>query len=382
MARMARPRSVIFFIDSGGFGGAEKALLTLIRGLDRDRWRPALIVDQGVTAKPLAEGAADASCELIQARAMPEGVVGARRAVGFAAALRARRPDVFHAHLTWPLACKFGLAAAVGARVPAVVATHQLIPPFVLRRRALVQQRLLGSMVGRQIAVSEDIAVRLVDLFGWPRQRITVVHNGVPVPTERPKADAVLRAQLLAGQRAVVLVPARLDALKGHEFLLEAVRELEHVQVVVAGDGPERAKLEGLADRLGVRRRVTFLGFREDMPRLIACADVVVLPSLSEGLPLAVLEAMAAGTPLVATAIGGSDEAVVDGVTGLLVPARDAAALAHAVERVLAHPEEARRRAEAAAGRVAGEFSAETMVARVESVYEELLIGRERRARR
>jgi glycosyltransferase involved in cell wall biosynthesis len=382
MERMARPSDVLFFTDSRGFGGAEKALLTLIRGLERVRWLPALVFDQAVTAKPLVEGAADASCELIQAQAMPEGLVGARRALRFAAALRRRRPEVFHAHLTWPLACKFGLAAAVAARVPAVLATHQLVPPFVLRRRALVQQRVLGSMVGCQIAVSEDIAARLVDLFGWPRQRITVVHNGIPVPGERPEVDAALRAQLLAGYRAIVLVPARLDPLKGHEFLLEAARELERVHVVVAGEGSERPRLEGLADRLGIRGRVTFLGFREDVSRLTACADVVVLPSLAEGLPLAVLEAMSVGTPLVATAIGGTDEAVVDGVTGLLVPPRDAAALAGAVERVLANPEEAKRRAETAAVRVAVEFSASRMVAGVESVYEELLIGRERRAGR
>jgi len=148
---------------------------------------------------------------------------------------------------------------------------------------------------------------------------------------------------------------------------------LANVSVVLAGEGPERARLEQLAEKLGVSARVTFLGFRSDIPQLLACADVVVLPSLAEGLPLAVLEAMSAGTPLVATAIGGTDEAVTDGVTGLLVPPRDGNALAEAVERVLADPEKAQRRADAAAARVATEFGVERMVARVESVYDEQL---------
>lgn len=373
-------RDVFLFIDSSSFGGAEKALLTLIRGLDRERWSPALVFHPTAGLEPLLEGAAATSCELIPIPVMPEGLVGARRALLFAATLGRRRPAVFHAHLTWPLACKFGLAAAVAARVPAVVATHQLIPPFTLTRRALLQQRLLGTRVGGRIAVSKDTARRLETLFGWPREKITVVYNGVSVPTRPQPPDAKLRTRLLGRHRAVLLVPARLDPLKGHEFILEAARSLDGVHVLIAGDGPERGRLEALTDRLGLTDRVTFLGFRDDMPQLLACADVAVLPSLAEGFPLAVLEAMTAMTPLVATAIGGTDEAIVDGVTGTLVPPRDAVTLATAVEQVLAQPAEARRRAEAAAAAVATEFSADRMVARVESVYEQLLATRERRA--
>jgi glycosyltransferase involved in cell wall biosynthesis len=377
---MPQPRNVFLFTDSSGYGGAEKALLTLIQGLNRELWSPTLVFHPSSGIEPLLAGAAAASCELISIPAMPEGLDGARRSLRFSATLRRRRPHVFHAHLTWPLACKFGLAAAVASRVPAVVATHQLVPPFRLRRRALLQQRLLGSRVGRQIAVSAEVAKRLEALFGWPGRKVTIVHNGVRVPTQRAVPDPSLRAELLRDQRAVVLVPARLDPLKGHDFLFEAARALEGVQVVLAGDGPERGRLQALAEELEIASRVSFLGFREDMPQLLVCSDVVVLPSLAEGLPLAVLEAMAAGAPLVATAIGGTDEALADGVTGLLVPPRDVAALAAAVTRVLADPQEAQRRADAAAERVRTEFSADMMVAQVESIYTELLDGEERHA--
>jgi glycosyltransferase involved in cell wall biosynthesis len=370
---MPQPRNVFLFTDSSGYGGAEKALLTLIHGLDRDCWSPALVFHPAPGLDRLVEGVAAASCELIPVPRMPHGFDGARRAFRFAAMLRRRRPHVFHAHLTWPLACKFGLAAAAAARVPALVGTHHLVPPFQLRRRERIQQQMLGARVGRWIAVSEDVAERLQALFGWPRGKITVVHNGVSAQSRRVARDENLRTQLLDGRRAVILVPARLDPLKGHEILFEAARALEGARVVLAGDGPERGRLQALAEELDIASRVSFLGFREDMPQLLACSDVVVLPSLAEGLPLAVLETMAAGAPLVATAIGGTEEAVVDGVTGLLVPPRDAKALAAAVERVLADPEGARRRADAARGLVATEFSADRMVERTQSVYEEVL---------
>ncbi|MGZ4408095.1 MAG: glycosyltransferase family 4 protein [Gaiellaceae bacterium] len=371
-----RPRDVFHFTDSNSFGGAEKALLSLAAGLDAQRWTSTLVYHPSPGITPLVERAGEAGLRLLPVRPMPEGLQGARRAVSFAWVLRRPRPDVFHAHLTWPLACKFGLAAAVAARVPVVVATHHLVPPFTLGRQALLQQRLLDFGVASRLAVSEDTARRLQALFGWPREKISVVHNGIPEALDAPQPDPYLRARLLRGRRALLVVPARLDPLKGHEFLFKAALSLEGVQVVVAGDGPERARLELQAKELGLAARVTFLGFRDDMRRLLACADVVVLPSVAEGLPLAVLEAMAAGVPLVATRVGGTSEAVIDEVTGLLVPPQDPPALAAAIQRVLADPQAARRRAEAGAARVKAYFTSERMIASVESVYDALLMGR------
>jgi glycosyltransferase involved in cell wall biosynthesis len=249
-----------------------------------------------------------------------------------------------------------------------------------LTRRARFQQRLLGPRLGARVAVSEEVATRLQILFGWSREKIAVVHNGIPHGMYTVPPDPQLRAELLRGERALLLIPARLDPLKGHEFALEALRRLDGVQAIFAGDGPDRERLEALTEELGLRPRVTFLGFRDDLPRLLACTDVAVLPSLSEGLPLAALEALAAGTPLVATSVGGTGEAVVDGVTGLLVPPRDPDALAAAIRRVLSDPFEARIRAEAGIERVRSLFCAERMVESIETLYGELLIRRERHA--
>ncbi len=142
---------------------------------------------------------------------------------------------------------------------------------------------------------------------------------------------------------------------------------------MLVGDGPERGALESQVATLGLRDRVQFLGYRPDIPGLLAGCDLFVLPSLYEGLPLSILEAMAAGKPVVATAIGGTDEVIVPDCTGLLVPPGDAPALATAIRTLLADPPLARRLARAGQARVATMFSAAQMVRQVTQVYDELL---------
>jgi glycosyltransferase involved in cell wall biosynthesis len=370
---MTAPRRVFFFTDSPAYGGAEQAMLTLLQALDPAHWSPTLLYHSSRGIRPLVEAAARAGVPTVAVPHMPEGSLGARRLIPFASLLRRRRPDVFHAHLTWPLACKFALAGAVLARVPAVVGTHQLVPAFTMTRPTRLQQRVLGRRVGRYIAVSQDTRRRLLEIFDWPPEKIVVVPNAVAAATPDIPRDEALRARLLRDHVAVALVPARLDVQKGHRYLLNAVPRLTGLHVVFAGDGPERDALEARARELGIQQHVTFLGFRDDVPRLMQCSDVVVLPSLVEGFPVSILEAMAARVPVIATAIGGTDEVVVDGVTGLLVPPRDAEALAAAIDRVLSDRRLAEALSDAGSVRVAGEFGVEQMVARVEAVYAGLL---------
>jgi glycosyltransferase involved in cell wall biosynthesis len=182
------------------------------------------------------------------------------------------------------------------------------------------------------------------------------------------------RAELTNDPAApLVLTVARLDAQKGIPVLLDAVASVPDAAFVVAGDGPDRAALEARAVSLGLADRVRFLGHRRDVASLLAAADVLVLPSLYEGLPLSVLEAMIAGVPVIATAVGGTDEVVRDGETGTLVPPGDASALAAAIRRVLGDRERSSRLADAARALVAREHSVEAMVASVSRLYETLL---------
>jgi glycosyltransferase involved in cell wall biosynthesis len=199
------------------------------------------------------------------------------------------------------------------------------------------------------------------------------VPNGIEVPPAVRRPDPALRAELVRGRPDyVVLTPARLHEQKGHAYLLAAAARVPEATFVLAGDGPLRPELERLAAERNVADRCVFLGYRSDVSDLLAAADVFVLPSLFEGLPVSVLEAMAAERPVVATAIGGTDEAVTHEVTGLLVPPRDPAALAAAIRRLQADPQLAGRLAAAGRERVQREFSSAATARNVMRIYDEV----------
>jgi glycosyltransferase involved in cell wall biosynthesis len=203
-----------------------------------------------------------------------------------------------------------------------------------------------------------------------------VVRNGIRVPPAAGVPDSGLRAELVRGRPDyIVLTPARLHPQKGHAYLLTAAAQVRDATFILAGDGPLRADLEGRARELGIAERCVFLGHRSDVPDLLAAADLFVLPSLFEGLPLSVLEAMAAQRPVVATAIGGTDEAVTHELTGLLVPPRDPAALASAIRRIRSDPALAHRLAAAGRDRVEREFSSVVTGHKVMSIYDDITGG-------
>jgi glycosyltransferase involved in cell wall biosynthesis/GT2 family glycosyltransferase len=363
------PRKVIQYTDSTGYGGAEKMLLTLLEGLDRRLWSPVLMHHESPGVAPLLEEARRLRVPT-RALAATAGRRGLSVGRDLSKAIREESPDVFHAHLCWTLRCSSGLAAAAMASVPAVVATQQLFSE-IHGIRDVLRQRVIAAGVDRYIAVSSNLARRLASTPLFPERKIRIIPNAV-----RAEIFALARTETRASRadrRPVVLTLARLDRQKGLPVLLEAASRIPEARFLIAGEGPERPALEAEIRRLDLGGRVTLLGHRDDAPRLLADCDLFVLPSLHEGLPVSVLEAMAAGRPVVATAIGGTNQAVVDGETGLLVAAGDAEALAMKIREVLADPDLAHRLGEAGRRRVAREFSAESMVRQVMNLYEELL---------
>lgn len=367
-------RRVVFYTDGETFGGAERALLMLLSGLDRGRWAPILAHHPAIGIQPLVDAAGRLDVRLMPVPPMPLGLTGAPAAFVFARALHRGRPPVFHAHLSWQLAAKHALTAAVLARLPCVVATLHLFVDARPSVATLLQQAALSRRVNRYLAVSHHVARLACDRLRWPERRVSVVHNGVELERFTAGADASLRARLVGGREcALALVPARLTEQKGHRHLLRAAARLPGVVFALVGDGPERASLERTAREVGVRDRILFLGDRDDLPDLLAVCDVMVLPSLYEGLPLVVLEAMAASRPVVATAVGGTPEAVEPDGTGLLVPPADPQALASAVRRVVENPPWACMLGEAGRRRVEREFSSQAMIRAVTGHYEEIL---------
>lgn len=221
------------------------------------------------------------------------------------------------------------------------------------------------------IAVSRAIAEHFRD----PRTR--VIYPGLP---------SVLACQQLEVVRTetsgkVLGTACRLVSIKGLEHLIRAVSllraELPEIRLEIAGSGPEQAALEKEMRRLELQDHVTFLGWRTDLAALLPRWDVFVLPSLDEGLPIAALEAMAAGLPVVATAVGGVPELVEDGRTGWLVPPGNAEALAGRIRQLLLDPERARGMGTTGAAHARAQFSAERMVSSIEKLYGELLAARQ-----
>ena len=370
-------RTVLHFTDSDQFGGTERALLQVLAGLDRSRWRPVLLHRPESGLAPLLQEARHLGVEL---RTVPQlrGAQGWARLPALVQQIRRERAAVFHAHLTWPLACRMGLLGAALARVPAVVATAQLFVDLPPSGWTTMQHRVVSASVDRYLAVSRQVAAQLRERFGVRADKITQVPNAVALD-RFPRAVSPARAR--PADPAVphtVLTVARLDPQKGLHHLVAAAALVPEARVMVVGEGPERRALETKIAHLGLGDRVHLLGFRSDVPDLLAGSDLFVLPSLFEGLPLSILEAMAAGKPVVATAIGGNDEAVVDGATGLLVPPGDPRALADAIRALLRDPERRRRLGEAGRRRAEAEFSATAMVRRVAAVYDELLAASDR----
>lgn len=366
-------RSTFFYTDSRVLGGAENAMFMLLESLDRAEWEPTLLLEDAPGVEPLAERAAALAVPVRRVKPMPLGLTGARRVPALARLLRRERPDVFHAHMSSPVACKWGLAAAVLARVPAVLGTVQVGEYEPPDRSAYRQLRALARGVDRYLAVSRDIADELVERLGWPAAKVEVSYNAVDVARFEVEAPAGLREELGGEERSLVLTPARLDAQKGHRVLFEAIAQVPGALFLLAGEGPEREALEALAEELGIDGRVRFLGRREDVPQLLATCDVFALPSLYEGSSLAVLEAMAARIPVVSSAIGGTDELIEDGRGGLLVPPGDSEALAAALRRVLGDEELRRSLATRARERVEQGLTREQMASRVTGVYRQLL---------
>jgi glycosyltransferase involved in cell wall biosynthesis len=366
------PYTVAHFSDSGAFGGTERALLQLLGGLDRARWRPVLFHADLPGATQLADEA--------RALGVPTHAVHqperAARGVAFIApiarALRRERAVVFHAHQIWSLSCRYGIVAAAVAGVRARVATAQLfveMPPLL---GIDLQHAVLTRCLHRHVAVSRFVAARLRDRFHVKPEKIVVIPNAAKVGAR--SVQPVSRTELAASTTLpIVLTIARLDAQKGISHLLDAAAGVPGASFAIAGDGPDRAALEARATSLGLGERARFLGHRRDVPALLAAADLFVLPSLYEGLPLAVLEAMAAGVPVIATAIGGTDEIVRDGETGMLVPPADPHALVAAITQTLSDRDRAMRLAAEARSYVERQYSVESMVGAVSRLYDSLL---------
>lgn len=360
--------SVLYVIWSLQMGGAERVVADLARHLDRRLFRP-LVCCLNFKGR-LAEALEADGVPVFALDKRPK--LDLRVLVRLVRLMRRERVDVVHTHL-WTSAFWGRLAGAL-ARVPVVVITEHNLDTW---RRAphLLADRLLGRVTDDWVFVSREVEAFYRARLALPAGRGHVVHNGVDVApfTRRPDAAAVRARMGLPAAARVAGVVGRLEARKGHRFFLDAMRRVVDRAPgtigLIVGEGREKEALLAQRDALGLGDAVRLVGYWPDLAEAFAALDVFVLPSLMEGHPLAILEAMAAGKPVVATDVGGNGEAVQPDVTGLLVPPADPAALADAILSLLAEPERSLALGEAGRRSLDRRFSLEAAVRANEHLY-------------
>jgi glycosyltransferase involved in cell wall biosynthesis len=365
---LAEPARVLHLITRLPVGGAERLLVDVARNLPKSRYESIVccIQDRG----PLADEVEAAGLRVIELRRMQTkrfdwGAIGALTTL-----LRKERIALVHAHLYH--ANLYGRLAALRARVPAIATVHNTYTRTKWHRRLL--NRWLAAAGARVIAVSDDIRRDVARYDGVPEERITMLQNGIDLSRARStlSRQEARRRLGLADDGFVLGCLARLEEQKGHRYLLEALPA--GVRLVIAGDGRLRGALEAQAEQLGLADRVSFLGTRRDVADILAALDAYVMPSLWEGLSLALLEAMAARLPVIASDVGGVSQVAADGAWCLRVPPADVPALAAAIGRLAAEsPERRAALGNQARQRVEEAFSLEAMLSRLTRVYDEVL---------
>ena len=326
-------------LHSLDIGGAEVLAAGLARALsDRFRFVFACLDDVGSLGEQLRDDGF--TVELIGRSEGIDWRCGRR----LGAFVKAQQVDVLHAHQYTPF-----FQSLIGRlsrwQMPIVFTEHGRHFPDSRSAKRVAVNRLLMRRRDRVIGVGASVRRALIANEGITADRVEVIYNGVDLgPFEAVRDDSVLRREVrnelgLADDERVILQVARLNPLKDHLTAISTIRKLRDygvkARLVLAGEGEERAKIEAAIRETELQGHVTLLGARRDIPRLLSAADAFLLSSISEGIPLTLIEAMAAGVPIVSTDVGGIPEVIDHGATGLLAPARDDGRLAKHLQRTL-----------------------------------------------
>jgi glycosyltransferase involved in cell wall biosynthesis len=380
--RASKRVRVAFCIDNMGIGGTELNALRTAERLDQSRFDVSVVClqeDGPLLARYRNQGIPVLTLPLRRLH----GITALRQGARLARYLATQQVDVVHSHDVYNNI--FATAWARVARTPVVIASRRWwddVPRPALR----VVNQYAYRFADCVIANSKTVADRLLTDDGVHNERVAVVSNFVDESAFTPPAHAG-RASILGDLGVppgalVVGCVAGLRAVKDHDSLIRSMAKLRprwpSLHLVLVGDGGEQPSLERLTRQLGLTEVVHFAGVRPNEPNLHHLFDISVLCSLSEAFPNSIVEAMAAGKPVVATRVGGIVDAVVEGQTGLLVAPRTPAALAAAIEQLLIDPGLRYRLGEAGARRARAQFHANHVLPSLQSLYERLLSARAR----
>ena len=377
---MVHPKAkikIVFVITSTGVGGAEKMLYHTSTLLDRTRYAPSIcsLKEKGAIARNVEAAGIEVHC-----LSMTDGEQFGGWCASLAALFRLTRyvmkvrPTIVHSFLF--RANILSRIAASLARVPLVISSVRVMGGEKNYHHTV--EKVTSFMVDHYITVSESVKAHLIRTASIPDNKITTIYNGVALNDHcgASHGDQHPPCGLKAHDRFLLTV-GRLHRQKGYDCLIQAFaqvrKECSALKLLIVGEGEEENNLKNLAKSLDLTDQVIFAGLRLDSDTLYPFAELFILPSRWEGMPNAVLEAMAAGKPVVATEVGGVPELVLHGETGILVPPGDPDALAHAILDLCTDPVKAHTMGAAARVRVQEHFRIAAMIEKTDGLYQELL---------
>lgn len=362
-------RSLLFITSSSGPGGAETVFLQLATAAHQRGIRVLAVLFRPGWLKDSLERVG------VEVNVCPmKGMFDWRWVLYVVNLVRSRQAELIHAHEF--TANVYGVLAGRLAGVPVVATVHGKNYYWECLRRRMAYRQV--ARFGRMVAVSKDLKEFLVRQVNIPSDRIDVIYNGIVAKPAEVSTTRVLALSALGldEHTRVIGSVGSLYIVKGHEYLIRAlpaiVQAYPNVALVLIGRGEQEPVLRRLSKDLEVEEHVRFLGFRSDVATILAGIEIFVLPSLSEGLSVALLEAMAAGRPIVASRVGGNPEVVVDGETGFLVDPRDSGALAERIVELLNDSQKAKEFGESGRKRVQNWFAIDKMVESYCALYESM----------
>lgn len=360
---MSTPLRIVHTEASLGWGGQEIRILTEAAGM-RLRGHQVTIL-----CPAEARIYAEAKARNLPVAALPIGRKNLRGLLALRRWLKIHPVDVINTHSSTDSWLAALAVQSLGKQIPVVRTRHISSPiPHNLATRWLYQ-----TASRHIVTTGEKLREQLVGSNRFPSEKITSVPTGVDTAHFVPGDQAAARAQLgLPPDAPIVGIVATLRSWKGHRYLVEAFAQLpdQQTRLVIVGDGPVRQALETQIRELGLTERVNMPGNQRDVLPWLQAMDVFVLPSYAnEGVPQAILQAMLCGLPIVTTPVGSITEAIHDGQTGLIVQPQDAAALGHAIQRLLQDTELRRALGDAARQHALAHFGFESMVERMEKIF-------------
>ena len=365
---------ILQLITELDIGGAEKVLLSFIRKLDRDKYNVMVAYMKG--EGKLVEDFREAGVKVFNLKMRNRADLGA--VIRLYRLLKRENIQLLHTHLIQADIC--GFLAGKMAGIPIIISTKH--NPDEFRKKFSIPVWLDGIFANhsdRIIAVSYAVKDFLINWEKISKDKFTVIHNGIDLEEFNINIDISKKKRQLGINLSSKVLGSigRFNEQKGYKFLLKAISEIlenvPDVRFIFVGDGPLRRELEKMTRELKVDQNVIFTGIRRDIPEIFSIMDVFIMPSIFEGLPLILLEAMAMGKPVIASRVGGIPEIVRHEVTGILVEPANPSAIANSIVKLLKDPVGAKRIGDSGREEVKRRFTIDTMTEKIEALYNGIL---------